>query len=214
MAGYRDVHEGDCLNRIAYLEGFAPDTLLKLSENEGLQRRRDSHNVLDPDEDKVFVPDKRIGEVSKAVDQRHRFKRRAVPSILKVRLTRQDGRPREDVPWLLDIAGVVKSGVTGADGLIVQTIPPDASEGKLTVGRQPQLRTFTVRISHLTPAEDSRGALARLRQLGFLDAHEDPDEYQLRRAVEFFQRRWGKGLTATGDLDQATRDALELAHEG
>ena len=69
-----------------------------------------------------------------------------------------------------------------------------------------------LRVGHLDPAATASGVRQRLTNLG----HGTRDEADLLRpealaaALKRFQR--AQGATPTGEIDDATRDALERAH--
>ncbi|APR75164.1 Hypothetical protein A7982_00510 [Minicystis rosea] len=82
-------------------------------------------------------------------------------------------------------------------------------------------RSYQVRVGHLDPISEPSGVASRLVHLGYMrppDASESRSrqpawatpEARLRRALQAFQR--ASGLPATGELDDATRAALEEAH--
>jgi hypothetical protein len=66
-----------------------------------------------------------------------------------------------------------------------------------------------LRIGHLDPAEEPSGIAQRLRNLGFLGSSRTTPG-ALADAVTAFQR--ANGLTATGEVDDATREKLSGAH--
>jgi N-acetylmuramoyl-L-alanine amidase len=90
------VRQGDCISSIADKYGFFPDTLWNLPENGELKQRRQDPNVLFSG-DEVFVPDKREKTESCATEQRHRFRRKGTPAILRLRIMRP-AEPEEEQP--------------------------------------------------------------------------------------------------------------------
>ncbi|MFV2090474.1 MAG: peptidoglycan-binding domain-containing protein, partial [Pseudomonadales bacterium] len=121
------VKQGDCISSIAFKSGFRPDTVWNHSENAELKNLRKDPNVLAPG-DSVFIPDTEVVQVSAATDQKHRFRRKAVPEILRIVLEDSQGRPRAGVNYTIDVDGTSTDDQTGDDGLIEFPIQPDASE--------------------------------------------------------------------------------------
>jgi N-acetylmuramoyl-L-alanine amidase len=93
------VSQGECISSLAAANGFAPETLWNHAENAQLKASRKDPNVLYSG-DSVCIPDKQPKTVSKSTDGRHVFKRKGVPTKIRIRLT-DDGRPRADVPYQL-----------------------------------------------------------------------------------------------------------------
>jgi len=79
------VRQGDCLNSIAYTHGFFWQTLWNLPENAGLRQHRDTPFQLMPG-DRVTVPELRQREEASETEQLHRFRRKSVPAVLKLRI--------------------------------------------------------------------------------------------------------------------------------
>jgi len=106
------VQNGDCLESIAQKHGFFHETLWNLDENGGLRRQRKDPNILLPG-DIVYIPEVDPAKMSRAIDQRHTFRRRGVPSKFHMRFMRH-GKPRANIPFLVRIDGGV--GTTGEVG--------------------------------------------------------------------------------------------------
>jgi hypothetical protein len=77
------ARQGDCMNSIAFCHGFFPDTLWLHPDNRELRERRKADNVL-LSGDIVNIPDLEPRVESKPTEQRHRFKRRGVPAVLRI----------------------------------------------------------------------------------------------------------------------------------
>ena len=199
------VRQGDCLESIGFAHGLMPDTIWNHPRNEAVRAARNPNDLLPGD--RLFIPELEARVEDAASEARHRYRRRGVPSVLKLRLTEEDGDPRADVPWVLSVDGRTFSGRTDADGRIEQRIPPDARRVELSVdGEEPVLMD----LGHVDPIESLRGVQVRLANLGFNCGSETTIGEQTRKALRAFQAR--AGLEPTGVLDATTRAAIKDAH--
>lgn len=121
------VNQGECVASIAFKSGLHPDTLWNHPENSELKNLRKDPSVLAPG-DSIFIPEKEIAPVSAASEQKHRFRRKGLPEILRIVLEDNHGDPRSNVNYTIDVDGTSEDGQTGDDGLIEFPIQPDASE--------------------------------------------------------------------------------------
>jgi hypothetical protein len=205
------VHATDCLASIAYAHGHISETIWNDPANAELKRTRKDPNVL-LEGDKLTIPPIRPKMVPAATEQRHRFRRKDVPSRLNVRLLLDD-EPRTDVPYSLDIDGKTVTGRTDSDGWVRAAIDPDARVALLTLsleGEEPE--TYRLVLGGLDPVEEPRGQRARLRNLGLFAGdvdHADPDE--LRQALSAFQQ--SRRPDRHADPDDATLEALKNLHK-
>jgi hypothetical protein len=121
---------------------------------------------------------------------------------------------RANVPYHLDIDGVVTTGTTDDEGFVDCPIPPDARSGRLTIDPgQPDERVLPLQLGHLNPLSELSGVVQRLRNLGFdCDEPTDGNTEALEETLRFFQGR--HDLTVTGQADDATRDKLSELHGG
>ena len=199
------VEPGDCIWSISMDSGHFWKTIWNDSGNIQLRQDRKDPNVLAAG-DVVHVPDIVLKSEDGATEMRHRFKRKGVPVSFKIQMLR-DGKPRKSEDYRLDIDGVLRSGKTDGDGWIKASIPPDAQQGKLFMGND----VYELKLGHLEPADDLKGAQQRLQNLGLYGGEIDGQKGPLTQgALALFQNR--QGLKCTGELDDATKDALKKAH--
>ena len=216
MSIRRKVEPGDCISSIAFEYGFHPDTVWLHEENAKLREKREDPNVLLPEEDVVFVPERRVKEVQRATGQRHRFRRKGVPELLRLRLLDKRDKPRVGLSYVLLIDGEVeRRGVTDGEGKLVQPIPPNARMALLTlVGTGDPPEEYELLLGHLHPVDTAMGVCSRLRNLGFLregdNNTEEARDEELWLALIAFQK--AHGLEQTGEIDDATREMLESGH--
>lgn len=207
------VKAGDCISSIADQSGFFWETLWKDAQNNAIKQRRKNPNSLLPG-DVVFIPAKRIKEESCAPTRRHVFRVLSVPVKLNLRLLDQEGNPRVDVPYKLDVDGTVKQGTTPADGSISQTIKANAKKAKLTLtpadGPEEQ---YEFALGCMNPEDDIGGVQGRLKNLGYYrgDVTGSMDE-ATTNAIRDYQQV--AGLPVTGQADDATQAALAQKHGG
>jgi hypothetical protein len=193
------VKQGECISSIADQYGLFWDTVWNDPGNAELKQLRKDPNVLLPG-DVVHVPDKREKRESCAAESRHRFRKKGVPAKIKLRLL-LDEEPRADEPYKLCIDGVWREGTTDGDGCVKETLPPNAREGTLVVGKGKTQDTYELRFGTVDPIESDDGIRGRLVDLGY-DAEEDlPDALREFQAAE--------SLEATGQIDDATRSKLK-----
>ncbi len=83
MSTEHTVRQGECIHSLAERYGFFPDTLWDHAENRDLRDLREDSNILQPG-DVVHIPDLTEREESGSTDERHRFRRRGVPAMLRV----------------------------------------------------------------------------------------------------------------------------------
>jgi len=198
------VKKGDCIASIALDNGFFPDTVWDDPDNAKLKEDRESPYVL-LEGDVVVVPDKRLKEESGADSQRHRFRRKGVPEILKLQFL-NNGEPRAKVAYSLNIDGHWFEGETDDEGRIEQAIPPDAKKGKLTLDHHEE---YELKLGHIAPVSEKIGVCARLANLGYL-SDSDADDELMKDAVRLFQD--DNDLEATGQINNETRDLIRDKH--
>ncbi len=205
------------MNSIGYMYGFFPDTLWDHPDNAALKELRCDPDVLFPG-DVVNIPDKRAKFEAGVTERRHTFRRKGVPSKLRIEFHRLNGEPRSNEPYLLVIktkSGPLPpiEGKTDEDGLLDESIPPDAVSGEVTLGENDQSsEVYKVRIGSLDPITEVSGVQGRLRNLGF--SCEDEDGVfgeETRYALRSFQ--YQHGLKPIKDdvkeIDQKTLDKLD-----
>lgn len=207
--GNHVVRQGECIESIARAHGYLPDTLWNHPDNAQLKRERKDPSLLLPG-DRVQVPDPRPRQEQAADGRKHRFRRKGLPSKLRVQVLR-DGEPRKSEPYTLNIDGRLSKGTTDGDGVVEVPVPPDAQKGTLIVGKDEQdQQTFELRLSGLDPIASISGVQQRLENLGYPCPASGALDEPTRGALGDFQRACD--LEATGEPDQKTRDKLAEKH--
>ena len=201
------IETGESTESVAYDNGLFWETVWNYPGNADLKSRREDPNILDQG-DVLVVPDKRPKDEPGDTDQRHRFRRKGVPSVLRVQLLDQ-GKPRTGLAYTVQFGDKKITGKTDGDGWVRCYLMPDVTNGKLTLETG---EVYPFDIGTVRPAKSLRGVQNRLRNLGEysgpIDGHMNDD---LRNALEWFQTRMK--LKVTGEADAATEAALRQAHQ-
>jgi N-acetylmuramoyl-L-alanine amidase len=206
MSEQYTVRQGDCLSSIAFEKGFFPDSIWNDPDNASLKKERSDSQCLLPG-DVLVIPDKKEKEESHAAEHCHRFRRKGVPEMLRVRLTVLR-EPRAGEDYRLDIDGILSEGRTDSEGWIKAAIPPNAQTAKVYLGSDPEPVEF--QLGRLDPIEEVSGVKGRLRNLGYYFGEvDDLDDGELEGALLKFQT--AHDLELTGERNKTTLSALTEA---
>ena len=211
MPTFYTVKQGECVSSIAFQFGFHPDTIWDHAENKEIKELRKNPNVLFAG-DVIFIPDKRLDIVDKPTNEVHKFRRLAVPEKFRVNLA-WVGIPRADLPYKLVIDDLEFDGKTDKDGLIEQSIPPNAKKGKLIIEHKEEDdddEEYEFYFGALDPTEEKTGPIQRLVNLGYLEREKVSKKEIVKLAVEEFQKN--SQLEITGEIDDETRQKLIEVH--
>lgn len=204
MAINYQVKQGDCISSIPYEHGLFADTIWNHPNNAELKNKRKEGHILMPG-DIVFVPDKRVKEVSETTNQVYKFRCKNTPEKFRLQL-QLDGEPRANEEYRLEIEDVKFSSKTDGQGWIRHSIPPDAKTGKLTLGDGTEV--YQLLLGNLNPSDEISGAQGRLWNLNYYFGPIDgkvSDEFE--DALLDFQS--DHNIEPNGELNAATKAALE-----
>jgi N-acetylmuramoyl-L-alanine amidase len=203
------ISQGECLASIARQYGLLADTIWTHPQNDQLREQRTDPHVLLPG-DVLFIPESQERRESGATESRHRFRRLGLPARIRVRFL-QEGEPRANEPFQLVIDGRHYEGETDADGWLEHPIPPDARHGQVILVDTGE--EYTLDLGHLDPVDEVTGVQQRLQNLGIYSGEVDGEMGPATEdALRLFQQ--DHDLEPTGQLDDATRDALREGHSG
>lgn len=212
--GY-EVRQGECFNVIADRFGFFPKTLWEHPKNAALKSARKDPNVLLPG-DRIFIPEKTIRTESVPTMQGHQFRRKGVPSKMKIRLQRcGTSDPYANKRYLLNVDGKLWEGTVDGEGNVEVLIPPGTKHAVLTVGDDEEQEIFDLDFGALDPCDSFRGAQQRLKNLGYFSG--EPQEEWGATAVAALVRFQAQHVV-TGDeepsgvYDERTKGKLEEVH--
>jgi N-acetylmuramoyl-L-alanine amidase len=204
------VQQGESISSIACAQGLFWETIWWDPVNSALREARGNPDVLLPG-DRLTIPEIEIKHVPAATDMRHRYVRRGVPAMLRLRLVDAAGEPRAGVPYTLDAGGMTFSGESDPDGWIKHPVPPDARTGKLRFNDG--LEEYDLSLGEVDPIESITGIQARLHNLGYDCGMVDGICGPLTSsALTEFQE--ANGLPPSGEPDKATKEKLLAAHGG
>jgi hypothetical protein len=207
--GDYEVRPGDCLLSIAYAAGHFWQTLWDHPRNADLKRARKDPGVLLPG-DRIFIPPLREKVEQCGSDTRHKFKLKGVPAKLRLQLKLED-KPRANESYRIEIDGKkVAEGKLDRDGRLEVAIVPDAGLASVFVGEPPDETEYSLRLGHIDPVTEVAGVQQRLMNLGFGCAESGELDGGTEAAIRAFQK--ARSLTASGELDDATRSELLKAH--
>lgn len=194
--------QGDCIHSIAFEKGFFPDTLWNHADNKNLKNLRKDPHVLLPG-DVVSIPDKRLKEVSKPAENRHRFRRKGVPKQMRVQLA-EGTHPLKDTQCKVNVAGREFDVTSDGDGWLKIPIPPNASSAKIKL---PDGREFELTLGSLDPVDQISGVQGRLHSLGY---YEGPIDGQMSPATKDALKAFkaARGIPVSSAIDDQTKDAL------
>lgn len=204
MAINYQVKQGDCISSIAFEHGFFADTIWNHQNNVELKKKRQDPNVLMPG-DIVFVPDKRIKEVSEPTNNVHKFRCKNTPEKFKLQLF-LDEKPRADEEYELEIENLKFFGKTDSQGRIQQSIPPNAKKGKLLLANGEEV--YQLQLGNLNPSDEITGAQGRLWNLGlYFGPIDGKMSDEMLEAIQEYQ--FSKNMEPDGKLTPTTIAALK-----
>jgi hypothetical protein len=216
MAEMHTVEQGECLSSIAKEFGFSDwRTIYNHAQNADFRRLRPNPNLIFPG-DRIFIPDKQTKDEARATDAEHPFQLNVKTTTVRIRLRDEKDEPFKNKKIKLVIAGETQESSTPDDGMIQMEVPADARSGQLTVWFTDDTTrpgfVWNLKIGHLDPPETNSGVQARLKNLGFdcgpVDGIVGP---RTKAALKGFQST--HGLSESGAVDDATRDALRQKHD-
>jgi len=203
---YHKVEGNECVSSIAEAKGFFWQTLWNHAENKDLKSRRKDPNIL-MEGDVIFIPEREAKQLDGATEKRHPFRKKGVPARVRFRLLDQ-GKPRANVRFVLNVDGKLTEGRTDGDGKIDVPVSPLAQACTLTLYEGEHEVVHVLQLGSLDPVTEPSGAVKRLQNLGLLGTH--AEDAEVERGVRIFQNQ--QKLPVTGKLDDATQNALIKAH--
>lgn len=194
--------QGDCIHSIAFEKGFFPDTLWNHADNKALKDLRKDAHVLLPG-DVVAIPDKRLKEVSKPAESRHRFRRKGVPKEMRVQLM-EGSEPIKNTLCKIKVADREFEATSDADGWLKVPIPPNATAVRIKL---PTSQEFELTLGNLDPVDQISGVQGRLHSLGY---YEGPIDGQMTPATKGALKTFkaARGIPVSSAIDDQTKDAL------
>jgi hypothetical protein len=204
------VGSGETAISLAKKNGFFWQTVWDHPENAELKSKRKDPTLLFEDDD-IFIPEKRIKEVSKANESEHSFKLKGDPCKIKIQLLK-NGKPRANEDYIIEIECNQIKGKTDGEGIIVHPIPAAASTGKLILRNGKEV--YPLKIGALDPMDLPSGIQQRLNNLGFKCSVGDESgvakgELSLSTKNALMQFQAQNKVKVSGELDSETKSKLK-----
>lgn len=202
------VRQGDCISSIAAKHRMLPETIWDAPENEALRAERPHWNALAPG-DVVVVPDVTERVEDAAVDQAHRYVRKAVFEKVKLVLHDEDGEPRAKLAYQIEFPDGTEmiEGETGDDGVIEFKHPPKIEKATLRVEAPDFKEVHELEFGGVDPITTVEGMQHRLRNLGYAVEPNGKLDGPTKLAIQSFQS--DAELDVTGEFCDATKAKLE-----
>jgi hypothetical protein len=206
--GQYRVASGDCIISIAADHGHFWRTLWEAEENVELRELRGDPTVLMTG-DLLHIPKLREKLDDAATGQTHRYRRRGIPAVFRIRLL-FGGVPRAQIPFTLTIDSIETKGKTDKEGMIEAPMPPHASRGLLVLHLKTGDERMPLDFGRIEPVACVLGVQQRLVNLGIDVELTGKLDEATRSGIAQFQRR--EGMTEDGSLTDRVRSALVEAH--
>lgn len=201
--------DDDCMASIAVNHGFFWKSLWNHPDNGNLKEQRKNPNVLLAN-DIVYIPEKTKRLENGETEQRHKFRRKGIPSRMRIRLLHY-GQPRAGIPYVFRVEQTTIEGQTDDDGCVSLPVPPEAKLGILTLRSDEQEEeVYKLHLGRLDPITEARGVQQRLQNLDIGCEVTGQLDDQTLQALNSFQSE--NKLPVSGVLDEATRKKLLEVH--
>lgn len=208
MAEWVDIKRGDTAVRLSEEHGFFHRTIWDHPTNAELKGERADANVLAPG-DRLFIPDLTPKSVAAVTDRQHVYRRKGIPAIVRMQML-EDGQPRAGVGYELTVDGRSRRGTTSDAGYLQEWVAASAVKGTLKLDDSDEI--YTLQFGHLDPEDSVEGAQQRLNNMGY-DAGPVDGEAGERTLAAVRRFQADRDLEVTGELDEATADALRRLHD-
>lgn len=178
----RKVAQGESVESIAAETGHYWPSLWDHPENGALRGKRQSPHILRPG-DELVIPRPRPKTVSVISGAQHAFRRRGIPSRLRLQvMLHWKPRAHEKYVLIVDNKDQVE-GCTDEQGFIDCPISPTACAATLEVGEGGNQQTLRLRLRYLDPIDDDSGVKQRLHNLGYLTTADAEEEQAAQEAL-------------------------------
>lgn len=208
-----EVKQGECIAKLAFNFGLAPDTIWNHPKNAKLKAARKELHILNP-KDVVFIPPKTLKKLSVNSGERIELQQQNALEKLRIRFLHYDDTPRTGLPFLVSIKTSKNDiwpdaqGKTDGAGFVIVDVPPNATFAEIILGEGGRQEIHEFDLGFVNPIDTVSGVKARLNNLGFECGEETEEMNELTiSAIKAFQRRYG--LEVSGGRDDKILALLE-----
>ncbi|MFO0649023.1 MAG: LysM peptidoglycan-binding domain-containing protein [Polyangiales bacterium] len=202
------VRPGDYLEQIATRVGVRAEHIWNDPRNAALRTKGRTPTQLSPG-DVLHIPATPKPKLAVTPGGFNSYLARIPMVKVPLALSGAEG-PMRDEPF--EVEGLPKpfTGTTDGEGKATFEVPVRVRE--VTIFLPKRALRFQLCVGDLDPITEDAGVFARLVNMGFAmpAASGAPSEADVRNAVAGFQQ--SKGLEATGEIDDATRQGIAEAH--
>jgi hypothetical protein len=200
------VRPGEYLEQIAVRARVSADAIWNDPRNAPLRALGRTPTQLHPG-DVLVLPDAPPSRLVLTVGSFNGYTARVPMVKVPLSLMDDDG-PLRDQPFVVEGLGAPLEGVTDGEGLATFEVPVHVRE--VTVFLPARGLRFQIAVGDLDPITEPSGVYARLVNLGYARGGGTPSALDQQHAIADFQR--AEGLSATGEVDDATRQRLAEVH--
>lgn len=207
------IRQGDHLLKLGHILGFDADKVWNDGKNQEIKQARKDPAMLRPG-DVLFIPDEPKKRLKVNAKETNAYVAR-VPTVRVEVVLSEDDEPIKDERYVLEGIGDDTEHKTDGEGRVSFEVPVHVRE--VTVKLLDRKSEMKIAIGDLDPPDTPSGARMRLTSLGYYGASADGADRWIAHegeavaaALRAFQKE--KGLSATGELDEATQAALVEAH--
>ncbi|MEM9694960.1 MAG: peptidoglycan-binding domain-containing protein [Myxococcota bacterium] len=208
------VRQGDYFTSLAARVGVDAEEAWADAANDEIRERRQDMDQLRPG-DIVYLPEGDPQAFSLSVGSDNEYTAQVTMVPIAVRLsTGLEENVFADATYRIEPLGE-EEHTTDGEGWARFEVPSYLHEVRLVF--EAIERDYRIAVGHMDPIEEGSGIDMRLHHLGYIHGSlvglpREQAELRRRTAIETFQR--DQELEVTGEVDDATRDALLAAHEG
>jgi hypothetical protein len=207
------IRQGDYLKKLGHRLGFDADAVWNDPANAELKKSRGGGSILKAG-DILQIPDEPRPKFPFKLEEENKYVAQVPKTKVQLKLN-LNGIALKDEPYKLEGADDDTDKTATGDGTAEFEVPVYVRE--VVVALTKRNVKFRAQIGNMDPITTPSGIRLRLKNLGFggvlkqgAEAYEAHNDQALKSAVKAFQAF--KGLKATGDIDDATRSAIEKAH--
>lgn len=208
-----EVKQGECIAKLAFNYGLAPDTIWNHPENAKLKAARKELHILNP-KDVVFIPPKTLKKLPVHSGERIELQQQSALEKLRIRFLHYDDTPRTDLPFLVSIKTSKNDvwpdaqGKTDAAGFVIVDVPPNATFAEVIFNEEDEQEIHGFNLGFVDAIDTIAGFKARLNNLGYACGKETNSiDGKITAAIKSFQSKYK--LQVTGALDARTIDMLK-----